>query len=148
MTPTAARGSDLAWWHSARFRHFQMSTMLLIMKKAFQWLLREICAYPDVRQGFTEIRWQSMALLTLQEAAEMFIIGLLDNANLCPFHGRSYIDAKRYLVGKVNLRWLCCYLKAKKKRDVDRKRWEELERQEEVKWRENQGLGKKIQSWL
>ena len=64
-------------------RHFQGSTALLIRKLPFQRLVREIA------QDFkTDLRFQSAAILCLQEATEAYIVRLFDNANLCTIHAR------------------------------------------------------------
>ena len=62
-------------------RHFQGSTALLIRKLPFQRLVREIA------QDFkTDLRFQSAAVLCLQEAAEAYLVRLFDDANLCAIH--------------------------------------------------------------
>ena len=64
-------------------RHFQGSTALLIRKLPFQRLVREIA------QDFkTDLRFQSAAILCLQEAAEAYLVRLFDDANLCAIHAR------------------------------------------------------------
>ena len=64
-------------------RHFQGSTALLIRKLPFQRLVREIA------QDFkTDLRFQSVAILCLQEAVEAYLVGLFDDANLCAIHAR------------------------------------------------------------
>ena len=64
-------------------RHFQGSTALLIRKLPFQRLVREIA------QDFkTDLRFQSAAILCLQEATEAYIVRLFDDANLCAIHAR------------------------------------------------------------
>ena len=64
-------------------RHFQKSTALLIHKLPFQRLLREIA------QDFkTDLRFQSVAILCLQEAAEAYLVGLFKNTNLCAIHAK------------------------------------------------------------
>ena len=64
-------------------RHFQGSTALLIRKLPFQRLVREIA------QDFkTDLRFQSAAVLCLQEAAEAYLVRLFDDANLCAIHAR------------------------------------------------------------
>ena len=64
-------------------RHFQRSTALLIRKPPFQRLVREIA------QDFkTDLRFQSVAILCLQEAAEAYLIGLFEDTNLCAIHAR------------------------------------------------------------
>ena len=35
------------------------------------------------------LRFQSSAIVALQEAAESFLIGLLEDANLCAIHAKS-----------------------------------------------------------
>ena len=62
-------------------RHFQKTTALLIRKLPFQRLVREIA------QDFkTDLRFQSAAILCLQEAAEAYLVRLFDDANLCAIH--------------------------------------------------------------
>ena len=64
-------------------RHFQKSTALLIRKLPFQRLVREIA------QDFkTDLRFQSAAILCLQEAAEAYLVGLFEDGNLCAIHAR------------------------------------------------------------
>ena len=64
-------------------RHFQKTTALLIRRLPFQRLVREIA------QDFkTDLRFQSAALLCLQEAAEAYLVRLFDDANLCAIHAR------------------------------------------------------------
>ena len=64
-------------------RHFQGSTALLIRKLPFQRLVREIAQ--DYK---TDLRFQSAAILCLQEAIEAYLVGLFDDANLCAIHAR------------------------------------------------------------
>ena len=64
-------------------RHFQGSTALLIRKLPFQRVVREIA------QDFkTDLRFQSVAELCLQEAMEAYLVRLFDDANLCAIHAR------------------------------------------------------------
>ena len=64
-------------------RHFQKTSALLIRKLPFQRLVREIA------QDFkTDLRFQSAAILCLQEAAEAYLVRLFDDANLCAIHAR------------------------------------------------------------
>ena len=63
--------------------HFQKTSALLIWKLPFQRLVREIA------QDFkTNLRFQSVAILCLQEEAEAYLVRLLDDANLCAIHAR------------------------------------------------------------
>ena len=64
-------------------RHYQGSTALLIRKLPFQRLVREIA------QDFkTDLRFQSAAILCLQEAAEAYLVRLFNDANLCAIHAK------------------------------------------------------------
>ena len=63
--------------------HYQGSTALLIRKLPFQRLVREIA------QDFkTDLRFQSAAILCLEEAAEAYLVQLFDGVNLCAIHAR------------------------------------------------------------
>ena len=65
-------------------RHFQKSTALLIRKLPFQRLVR------DIAQDFkTDLRFQSAAVLCLQEAAEAYLVGLFEDTNLCTIHAKQ-----------------------------------------------------------
>ena len=64
-------------------RRYQKSTELLIRKVPFQRLVREIAQ--DFR---TDLKFQSNAILALQEGAEAYLIGLFENANLCAIHAK------------------------------------------------------------
>ena len=64
-------------------RHYQKSSALLIRKLPFQRLVREIA------QDFkTDLRFQSAAILCLQEVAEAYLVGLFEDTNLCAIHAR------------------------------------------------------------
>ena len=64
-------------------RKYQKSTELLIRKLPFQRLVREIA------QDFqTDLRFQSTAILALQEAAEAYLVGLFEDTNLCAIHAK------------------------------------------------------------
>ena len=64
-------------------RHFQKTSALLIQKLPFQRLVREIA-----KDYKTDLRFQSAAILCLQEAAEAYLVRLFDDANLCAIHAR------------------------------------------------------------
>ena len=71
-------------------RKYQKSTELLIRKLPFQRLVREIAQ--DCK---TDLRFQSTAILALQEASEAFLIELFTDTNLCAIHaGRVTIMPK------------------------------------------------------
>ena len=64
-------------------RHYQGSTALLIRKLPFQRVVREIAQ--DIK---TDLRFQSAAILCLQEATEAYLVSLLEDSNLCAIHPR------------------------------------------------------------
>lgn len=64
-------------------RKYQKSSELLIRKQPFQRLVKELA------QAFkTDLRFQSTALLALQEAAESYMVGLFEDTNLCAIHAK------------------------------------------------------------
>ena len=64
-------------------RKYQKSTELLLRKLPFQRLVREIA-----HEIKTELRFQSSAILALQEAAEAYMVGLFEDTNLCAIHAK------------------------------------------------------------
>jgi histone H3 len=64
-------------------RRYQKSTDLLIRKLPFQRLVREIAQ--DYK---TDLRFQSSAVMALQEAAEAYLVGLFEDSNLCAIHAK------------------------------------------------------------
>jgi len=64
-------------------RKYQKSTDLLIRKLPFQRLVREIAN--DFK---TALRFQSTAILALQEASEAYLVGLFEDTNLCAIHAK------------------------------------------------------------
>ena len=62
-------------------RKYQASTDLLIRKVPFQRLVRELS-----KELNSDFRFQSTALLALQEACESYLIGLFEDTNLCALH--------------------------------------------------------------
>ena len=64
-------------------RRYQKSTELLIRKLPFQRLVKEIAQ--DCRTG---LRFQSSAIMALQEGAEAFLVGLFEDTNLCAIHAK------------------------------------------------------------
>jgi histone H3 len=67
-------------------RKYQKSTELLIRKIPFQRLVREIAQ--DFKTDDGHFRFQSHAILALQEAAEAFLVGLFEDTNLCAIHAK------------------------------------------------------------
>ena len=64
-------------------RRFQNHGELLIRRLPFQRLVREI-----TQEWKVDLRFQSTALLALQEASEAYLVGLFENANLCAIHAK------------------------------------------------------------
>ncbi|GAK64359.1 histone H3 [Moesziomyces antarcticus] len=64
-------------------RRYQKSTELLIRKLPFQRLVREIA------QDFkTDLRFQSSAVMALQESAEAYLVSLFEDTNLAAIHAK------------------------------------------------------------
>lgn len=64
-------------------RRYQRSTELLIRKLPFQRLVKEIAS-----EFKSELRFQSSAVLALQEASEAYLVGLFEDTNLCAIHAK------------------------------------------------------------
>ena len=82
-------------------RRYQKNTELLIRKLPFQRLVREIA------QDFkTDLRFQSTAILALQEAAEAYLVGLFEDTNLCAIHAKRVTIMPKDM--QLARRMLCC----------------------------------------
>ncbi|CAG8511720.1 13008_t:CDS:2 [Acaulospora morrowiae] len=69
-------------------RQYQKTTHLLLRKLPFSRVVREIALEvlgPNSEIGY---RWQSTAILALQEAAEAYLVHLFEDANLCAIHAK------------------------------------------------------------
>ena len=64
-------------------RRYQKGTELLIRKLPFQRLVREIAL--EINE---DLRFQSTAVLALQEASEAYLISLFEDTNLCAIHAK------------------------------------------------------------
>ena len=73
-----------------QIRQYQKSTDLLIRKLLFQRLVREIAADSEIITSplCGKVRFQSAAIMALQEAAEAYLVGLFEDTNLCAIHTR------------------------------------------------------------
>ena len=71
-----------------QIRQYQKSTELLIRKLPFQRLVREIASDSEVIKSplCGKVRFQSAAIMALQEAAEAYLVGLFEDTNLCAIH--------------------------------------------------------------
>ena len=85
-------------------RRYQKSTELLIRKLPFQRLVREIAQ--DL--GKKDVQFQSGAIIALQEALEAYLVGLLEDSNLCAIHVKRVtimpkdIQLARHIRGERN----------------------------------------------
>ena len=66
------------WW-------FQKSTKVLIRKLPFSQLVHEIA----LSVGKTDLCFQGSAIICLQEAAEAYVVSLMEDANLCAIHAKQ-----------------------------------------------------------
>ncbi|POW04823.1 hypothetical protein PSHT_11064 [Puccinia striiformis] len=85
LTPVRLRSSTFSPGTVAlrEIRRYQKSTELLIRKLPFQRLVREIA------QDFkTDLRFQSSAVMALQESAEAYLVGLFEDTNLAAIHAK------------------------------------------------------------
>ena len=64
-------------------RRYQKTLELLIQRMPFQRLVREIA---QVHNPY--LRFQSGAIMALQESAEAYLVGLLEDTNLCAIHAK------------------------------------------------------------
>ena len=77
-------------------RKFQKSTDLLIRKLPFQRIVREIALNYK-----SDLRFQTQAILALQEACEAYIVKLFEDTNLCAIHAkRVTIMAKDMILAR------------------------------------------------
>ena len=73
-------------------RHYQKSSALLIRKLPFQRLVREIA------QDFkSDLRFQAVAILCLQEVAKVYLVRLFEDMNLCAIHAKRVMIMPRDL---------------------------------------------------
>ena len=73
-----------------QIRQYQKTTKLLIRKLPFQWLLREIARDSEVIKSplCGKVRFQSAAIMALQEASEAYLVGLFEDSNRCAIHAK------------------------------------------------------------
>ena len=64
-------------------RQYQQSTELLMAKYPFQRLVRKVA-----RKHKSDLRFQSSAILALQEATEAYMVSLFEDTNLCAIHAK------------------------------------------------------------
>ncbi|KAF5387709.1 hypothetical protein D9615_000492 [Tricholomella constricta] len=72
-------------------RKYQKSTDLLIRRLPFSRVVREIAMdmiTDENDYSSSGLRWQSSAILALQEATEAYLVHLFEDANLCAIHAK------------------------------------------------------------
>ena len=75
-------------------RHYQKSVEFLIRKLPFQRVVREVTQNLG---AIDDLRFTLDAIFALQEASEVFLVNLMEDANLCTIHhGRITITPKDY----------------------------------------------------
>ncbi|KAJ2829661.1 centromeric DNA-binding histone H3-like protein cse4 [Coemansia erecta] len=92
-------------------RMYQKSTDTLIAKLPFARVVREIAQ--DYVSDYTHsgtptgLRWQSSAILALQEASEAFLVHLFEDANLCALHAKRVTIMQRdiQLARRIRGQW-------------------------------------------
>uniref|UniRef100_A0A8C4X0M1 Histone H3 n=1 Tax=Eptatretus burgeri TaxID=7764 RepID=A0A8C4X0M1_EPTBU len=90
LATKAARKSALA---TGGIRRYQKPTELLILKLPFQRLVREIA------QDFkTDWRFQSSAVMALQEASEAYLVGLFEdtNSSTCVYYSFTLVSCNLF----------------------------------------------------
>ena len=80
-------------------RRFQKNTELLIRKAPFQRLVGEI-----VIKRKEDVRFQSTAVLALQEASEAYMVGMFEDTNLAALHAKRVTILPRDLALARRLR--------------------------------------------
>ena len=64
-------------------RRYQKTTDLLLRRAPFQRLVREVA------QDFkTDLRFQTSAVIAIQEACEAYLVGLFEDTNVCAIHAK------------------------------------------------------------
>jgi histone H3 len=83
--------------------HFQKTTELLIGKAPFQRIVRKIA-----QKIKKEVRFQSTAVLALQEASEAYMVGMFEDTNLAALHAKRVTIMPRDMLLARRLRGEIC----------------------------------------
>nr|CAG8490320.1 11140_t:CDS:2 [Entrophospora candida] len=73
---------------SREIRQYQKSTKLLLRKLPFSRLVREIATNVLEKDSQVGFRFESTAILALQEAAEAYLVQMFENGHLCTTHAK------------------------------------------------------------
>ncbi|TCD69655.1 centromeric DNA-binding histone H3-like protein cse4 [Steccherinum ochraceum] len=80
-------------------RKYQKDTSLLLRKLPFSRVVREIAMDMTTdlggEGGAAGLRWQSSALMALQEATEAYLVHLFEDTNLCAIHAKRVTIMQR-----------------------------------------------------
>ena len=71
-------------------KRYQKATNMLLPRAPFHRLVRSICSGID-----SDIRFQSQALVALQESAEAYLTGVFEDSNLCALHANRVTMMKK-----------------------------------------------------
>ena len=82
------------------FHQFQKSTELLIQKLPFSQLVCKLA----LEVGKYVLHFLGHAILCLQEAAEAYLVGLMEDANLCTIHAKGVTIMPK----DIQLAWCIC----------------------------------------
>ncbi|RWR99979.1 core histone H2A/H2B/H3/H4-like protein [Dinothrombium tinctorium] len=85
-------------------RRLQRSTENLIPRAPFQRLVREITQELAKEFHIDDLKYQTAALLALQEAAEAYIINLFENTNLLAIHAKRVTIMPRDMQLAIRIR--------------------------------------------
>ncbi|XP_073525237.1 histone H3-like centromeric protein A [Phyllobates terribilis] len=85
VAPTRRRRCSQRTRALMEIRKYQKSTELLIRRLPFAKLVREICLEYSCGMPYS---WQSTALTALQQAAEAFLVRLLEDSYQCSLHAK------------------------------------------------------------
>ena len=80
-----------------QIRKYQRSTELLIRKLPFQRLVREVSQEVFKEKGLESFRYQSTAILALQEASEDFLVRMFSQVNDIAIVGKRVTIQDRHI---------------------------------------------------
>ena len=103
-------GTVVLW----EIQQFQMNTKLLIRKLPFSWLVHKIA----LEVGNYDLHFQGSAIICLQEAAEAYLVGLMEDATSVPYTLRGNNYAQRHSVSPLHPGRASAVLKAPPNRQI------------------------------
>ena len=97
--PKRYRPGTVTLWE---IRRYQWSTELLIRRAPFDHLIRELVQ--DLQHGGHELRISPATITALQEAAEVYLVLLFKDTNLCTIHAKHVTIMPK----DIQLAWRIC----------------------------------------